>query len=50
VAPGPLASAAIRIGDSTASVIPVGTTDAGHSSVVHVPGLDLIWPVPAGPP
>ena len=42
VAPGPLASAAIRIGDSTASVIPVGTTDTGHSSVVHVPGLGLV--------
>jgi glyoxylase-like metal-dependent hydrolase (beta-lactamase superfamily II) len=25
-----------------ATVIPVGTTDTGHSSVVHVPGLSLV--------
>jgi hypothetical protein len=26
-----------------ATVIPVGTTDTGHSSVVHVPGLSTLW-------
>ena len=29
-------------GGSAATVIPVGTTDTGHSSVVHVPGLSLV--------
>jgi glyoxylase-like metal-dependent hydrolase (beta-lactamase superfamily II) len=42
VAPAPLAGTAIPIGGSTATVIPVGTTDTGHSSVVHVPSLNLI--------
>ncbi|WP_405973142.1 MBL fold metallo-hydrolase [Streptomyces sp. NBC_00988] len=42
VAPGPLAGSTIPIGGSTATVIPVGTTDTGHSSVVHVPGLSLV--------
>jgi glyoxylase-like metal-dependent hydrolase (beta-lactamase superfamily II) len=32
----------IPVGRSTATVIPVGTTDTGHSSVVHVPGLGLV--------
>ena len=42
VAPAPLAGTTIPVGGSTVSVIPVGTTDTGHSSVVHVPGLSLV--------
>jgi glyoxylase-like metal-dependent hydrolase (beta-lactamase superfamily II) len=42
VAPAPLAGATLPIGRSTATVIPVGTTDTGHSSVVHVPALGLV--------
>ncbi len=42
VAPAPLAGTTIPIGASTATVIPVGTTDTGHSSVVYVPELGLI--------
>ena len=40
--PAPLAGATIPVGGSTATVIPVGTTDTGHSSVLHVPGLSLV--------
>ncbi len=32
----------VPVGGSAATVIPVGTTDTGHSSVVHVPGLSLV--------
>ncbi len=42
VAPEPLSGTTLPIGGSSARVIPVGTTDSGHSSVVHVPGLSLI--------
>jgi glyoxylase-like metal-dependent hydrolase (beta-lactamase superfamily II) len=42
VAPAALAGTTIPIGSSEAMVIPVGTTDTGHSSVVHVPGLRLV--------
>ena len=42
VAPGPLAGTTIPVGAPAATVIPVGATDTGHSSVVHVPGLNLI--------
>jgi glyoxylase-like metal-dependent hydrolase (beta-lactamase superfamily II) len=42
VAPEPLAGTTIPVGGSVATVIPVGTTDTGHSSVVHVPGLSLV--------
>ena len=42
VSPEPLAGTTIPIGASTGTVIPVGTTDTGHSSVVHVPGLSLV--------
>ncbi len=42
VAPSPLAGTMIPIGRSAARVIPVGTTDTGHSSVVHVPDLSLV--------
>jgi glyoxylase-like metal-dependent hydrolase (beta-lactamase superfamily II) len=42
VAPAALAVAAIQVGRTTATVIPVGTTDTGHSSVVHVPALSLV--------
>ena len=30
------------IGGAAATLIPVGTTDTGHSSVVHVPDLSLV--------
>jgi glyoxylase-like metal-dependent hydrolase (beta-lactamase superfamily II) len=42
VAPAALAASTVPIGSSTAAVIPVGATDTGHSSVVHVPGLSLV--------
>jgi glyoxylase-like metal-dependent hydrolase (beta-lactamase superfamily II) len=42
VAPAPLAGTSIPVGGSMATVIPVGTTDTGHSSLVHVPGLSLV--------
>ena len=42
LAPAPLAGTAVPVGASMATVIPVGTTDTGHSSVVHVPGLNLV--------
>jgi glyoxylase-like metal-dependent hydrolase (beta-lactamase superfamily II) len=42
VAPRPLEGTTIPVGGSTATVIPVGTTDTGYSSVVHVPGLSLV--------
>src|ERR1700735_950239 len=42
VAPEPLAATTIPVGGSTATVIPVGATDTGHSSVVHVPALGLV--------
>jgi glyoxylase-like metal-dependent hydrolase (beta-lactamase superfamily II) len=42
VAPAPLAGTTVPAGGSTATVIPVGTTDTGHSSVVHVPALSLV--------
>ena len=42
VVPDPLQGTTIPVGGSTATVIPVGTTDRDYSSVVHVPALDLI--------
>ena len=42
VAPTALGGTTLPVGESAASVIPVGTTDTGHSSVVHVPGLSLV--------
>jgi glyoxylase-like metal-dependent hydrolase (beta-lactamase superfamily II) len=42
IAPTPLAGTTLSVGSSTATLIPVGTTDTGHSSVVHVPGLSLV--------
>ncbi len=42
VAPAPLEGTTIPVGGSAATVIPVGTTDTGHSSVVHVPVLSLV--------
>jgi glyoxylase-like metal-dependent hydrolase (beta-lactamase superfamily II) len=42
VAPAPLASTTIPVGGSAVTVIPVGTTDTVHSSVVHVPRLGLV--------
>jgi glyoxylase-like metal-dependent hydrolase (beta-lactamase superfamily II) len=42
VAPAALPGTTVPVGDSVATVIPVGTTDTGHSSVVHVPGLSLV--------
>jgi hypothetical protein len=37
--PCSLAGTTVPVGDSTAKAIPVGTTDTGRSSVLHVPGL-----------
>src|ERR1700729_975624 len=42
VAPAALAGTTVPVGGSTATVIPVGATDTGHCSVVHVPGLSLV--------
>jgi glyoxylase-like metal-dependent hydrolase (beta-lactamase superfamily II) len=42
VAPAPLAGTTIPVGGSAVTVIPVGTTDTVHSSVVHVPSLGLV--------
>ncbi len=42
VAPKALDGMAVPIGGSAARVIPVGTTDTGHSTVVHVPVLSLV--------
>jgi glyoxylase-like metal-dependent hydrolase (beta-lactamase superfamily II) len=42
VAPAPLPGTTIPFGNSAATLIPVGTTDAEHSSVVHVPDLSLV--------
>ncbi|GAA1858509.1 MBL fold metallo-hydrolase [Asanoa iriomotensis] len=42
VVPAPLDGTTVPIGGSTATLIPVGTTDTVHSSVVHVPGLRLV--------
>jgi glyoxylase-like metal-dependent hydrolase (beta-lactamase superfamily II) len=42
VPPAPLPGSALPIGGTAATLIPVGTTDTGHSSVVHVPDLSLI--------
>jgi glyoxylase-like metal-dependent hydrolase (beta-lactamase superfamily II) len=42
VAPAPLPGTTVPAGGATATTIPVGTTDTGHSSVVHVPGLSLV--------
>jgi hypothetical protein len=42
VPPAPLVGTTLPVGGSTAKVIPVWTTDTGHSSVVHVPGLSLV--------
>jgi glyoxylase-like metal-dependent hydrolase (beta-lactamase superfamily II) len=42
VAPAPLAGTTIPVGGSAVTLIPVGTTDTEHSSVVHAPGLSLV--------
>jgi glyoxylase-like metal-dependent hydrolase (beta-lactamase superfamily II) len=42
VSPGPLAGTTLPVGGTVATVIPVGTTDTGHSTVLHVPGLSLV--------
>ena len=42
VSPAPLAGTTIPVGESVASVIAVGTTDTGHSSVIHIPDLSLV--------
>ena len=42
VAPAALPGTTVPVGGSVATVIPVGTTDTVHSSVVHVPGLNLV--------
>jgi glyoxylase-like metal-dependent hydrolase (beta-lactamase superfamily II) len=40
--PRPLAGTTIPIGSSTASLIPVGTSDTAHCSIVHVLALRLV--------
>lgn len=40
--PAPLAGTTIPFGGSEATVIPVGSTDTGHSTVVSVPSLGLV--------
>ena len=42
VAPAPLAGRTLPVGGFEVTMIPVGTTDTGHSSVVHVPALSLV--------
>jgi len=42
VVPAALPGRTISIGDATATLIPAGTTDTHHSSVVHVPDLGLV--------
>ena len=42
VTPAPLPGTTVPIGGSAANLIPVGTTDTVHCSVVHVPGLRLV--------
>ena len=42
VAPEPLEGTTLPVGGSTATVLPVGSTDTGHSSVVHIRGLGLV--------
>ncbi|MGF7237217.1 MAG: MBL fold metallo-hydrolase [Frankia sp.] len=42
ITPAPFAGTTIPIGGSTATLIPVGTTDTDHSSIVHVPDLSLV--------
>jgi glyoxylase-like metal-dependent hydrolase (beta-lactamase superfamily II) len=42
VAPAPLGGTTIPVGGSAVTVIPVGTTDTVHSSVVHAPSLGLV--------
>jgi glyoxylase-like metal-dependent hydrolase (beta-lactamase superfamily II) len=42
VVPAALPGTTVPIGGAAATLIPVGTTDTGHSSVVHVPGLNLV--------
>lgn len=42
VLPRPLEGTTLPIGGSAATAIPVGTSDTGHSTVVHVPDLSLI--------
>jgi glyoxylase-like metal-dependent hydrolase (beta-lactamase superfamily II) len=42
IVPGPLAGTTIPIGRSAATVIGVGTTDTGQTTVVHVPALSLV--------
>jgi glyoxylase-like metal-dependent hydrolase (beta-lactamase superfamily II) len=42
VVPAPLAGTTVPVGGTQARLIPVGTTDTGHSTVVHVPDLGLV--------
>ena len=42
VVPSALAGTTLPVGSSAATVIPVGASDTGHSTVVHVPGLSLV--------
>lgn len=40
--PGPLAGNALRVGGTEINLVPVGSSDAEHSTAVHVPALDLV--------
>jgi glyoxylase-like metal-dependent hydrolase (beta-lactamase superfamily II) len=42
VVPAPLAGRTIPVGGSDVTLIPVGATDTGNSSVVYAPGLSLV--------
>ena len=42
VVPAPLTGDTIPVGDSAATLIPVGTTDTEHSSVLYEPSLSLV--------
>ena len=42
VAPAPLTGTTIPIGGSTATVVALGTTDTGHSTVLSIPDLSLV--------
>jgi glyoxylase-like metal-dependent hydrolase (beta-lactamase superfamily II) len=42
VVPGPLPGDTLRVGGTEINLVPVGGSDAEHSTVVHVPALDLV--------
>jgi glyoxylase-like metal-dependent hydrolase (beta-lactamase superfamily II) len=42
IAPEPMAGSSISIGGATATVVPLGVTDTGHSTVLSIPDLSLV--------